>query len=414
MTKTKTKTKIWTIVALTITFVIGILGGVWLSSDKPQTSSATMQDAEEAYAHEDYVRTFEILLPLAKAGEPLAEYRIGMMLNSGVGVEQNVDKAIPWLRLAVKSNVAGARDALGNIYVERAQHAELIANEISNYQHAADLGATEAHAVLGSYFLIGQGVPKDYDKALSLLELAAGQQDARALTNLGFMYATGAGVTHNDTRAFEYYLQAAELGLVRAQLAVGMFLETGRGVGMNLAEATRWFLNAASAGDESAAARLGSLIANDHVSPPGNVAAANLVKAAAIKGEIAALDWLKRKSETGDSFALGRLSEIYLDSNGVNIDLPKGLALLQRGAEAGDGLSQLELSRRYGSGNDFEQDYVAAHQWANLAASSGNTEAIELRGIYANLMTPEQIEAAQARAREWTAARTEATEGAQN
>ena len=103
-----TKARIWTIIALMATFAAGILGGAWLFSDRPQSRSATMQDAEEAYAREDYAQTFEILLPLAKAGEPLAEYRIGMMLNSGTGVERDVDEAITWLQRAVTSDVTGA------------------------------------------------------------------------------------------------------------------------------------------------------------------------------------------------------------------------------------------------------------------------------------------------------------------
>ena len=49
------------------------------------------------------------------------------------------------------------------------------------------------------------------------------------------------------------------------------------------------------------------------------------------------------------------------------------------------------------------QDYVAAHQWANIAATDGNEAAVKMRDNLSKLMTREQIADAQKKAREWIA-----------
>ena len=55
----------------------------------------------------------------------------------------------------------------------------------------------------------------------------------------------------------------------------------------------------------------------------------------------------------------------------------------------------------YDNGEGVPQDYVTAHMWFNLAAASGNKDAVKARDIVAAQMTPAQIAEAQKLAREW-------------
>ena len=57
----------------------------------------------------------------------------------------------------------------------------------------------------------------------------------------------------------------------------------------------------------------------------------------------------------------------------------------------------------YGDGQGVTQDYVLAHMWWNIAASSGDKDATKNRDLVAKQMSPSQIEKAQDMAREWTA-----------
>ncbi|MTW16520.1 hypothetical protein GJ689_09885 [Rhodoplanes serenus] len=60
-----------------------------------------------------------------------------------------------------------------------------------------------------------------------------------------------------------------------------------------------------------------------------------------------------------------------------------------------------QLGMMYSTGSTMEPDYVSAHKWFNLAAMSGDKEAIRLRREIATLMTEAEIAAAQRAARAW-------------
>ncbi len=78
-------------------------------------------------------------------------------------------------------------------------------------------------------------------------------------------------------------------------------------------------------------------------------------------------------------------------------------------AEQGDAKAQYNLGVMYGNGEDVPQDYVQAHMWFDLAASSippgppgeGRDSAVNNRDIVAKVMTPAQISEAEKLAREW-------------
>ena len=94
-------------------------------------------------------------------------------------------------------------------------------------------------------------------------------------------------------------------------------------------------------------------------------------------------------------------------------DLQKGLDAANRGdfatalrewqplAEQGDASAQNNLGFMYVYGKGVLQDYVRAHMWFNIAASSGGSKnSSKSRDNVAKKMTPSQIETAQKLARE--------------
>ena len=68
-------------------------------------------------------------------------------------------------------------------------------------------------------------------------------------------------------------------------------------------------------------------------------------------------------------------------------------------AEQGDARAQYNLGFMYDDGKGVIQDNAYAHMWYNIAASSGDKEAVEQRDNVAKKMTPSQIETAQKLAR---------------
>ena len=94
-------------------------------------------------------------------------------------------------------------------------------------------------------------------------------------------------------------------------------------------------------------------------------------------------------------------------------DLQKGLDAVNRGdfatalrewrplAEQGDASAQNNLGFMYVYGKGVLQDYVRAHMWFNIAASSGGSKnSSKSRDNVAKKMTPSQVEKAQKLARE--------------
>lgn len=70
-------------------------------------------------------------------------------------------------------------------------------------------------------------------------------------------------------------------------------------------------------------------------------------------------------------------------------------------AEAGIAESQYDLGILYSTGQGLPLDYVAAHQWFNLAALRGVPEARDLRADLADQMSKEDVAEALRRARAW-------------
>jgi len=105
---------------------------------------------------------------------------------------------------------------------------------------------------------------------------------------------------------------------------------------------------------------------------------------------------------------------VILGSVGVSwsADFQKGLNAYQSGdyatalrewtplAKQGHAKSQFNLGGMYGNGQGVLQDYVRAHMWWNIAAISGDRNAVKNRDIVAKQMTSSQLETAQKLARE--------------
>ena len=69
-------------------------------------------------------------------------------------------------------------------------------------------------------------------------------------------------------------------------------------------------------------------------------------------------------------------------------------------AKQGYAYAQNNLARMYYLGTGVPKDYVFAYMWANIAASSGDKNAVNGRDIVAKKMTPADISTAQKLARE--------------
>jgi localization factor PodJL len=152
----------------------------------------------------------------AAAGNPAAEFEIGMRYSEGRGVPANLELAVQW------------------------------------FERAADKGLAPALYRLGSLYEKGLGVKKDLEKARQLYITGADKGNAKAIHNLAVLYAEGIDGKPDYRTAAQWFRKAADKGVADSQYNLGILYARGIGVDQNLAESYKWFALAAQQGDQDA------------------------------------------------------------------------------------------------------------------------------------------------------------------
>jgi TPR repeat protein len=147
-----------------------------------------LQDAVAAIHRKDYPTAVRLLEPLAKAGNPLAQTRLGLLYYHGHGVRESDAAAVQWFERAARQGLAEAQFQLGNMYayglapLPPEQDPSRLAAQW--YFEAARQGHAEAQYSLGILFLTGSGVELSATEARKWIERAAAQGHADAKSYL--------------------------------------------------------------------------------------------------------------------------------------------------------------------------------------------------------------------------------------
>lgn len=122
---------------------------------------------------------------------------------------------------------------------------------------------------LAYQYEMGDGVPQDYGRAVSLyreaIDLAKAEQKdmfkngSAAKCNLADKYEHGVGVPQNYKQALYWYIKAAEQENHVAQYSLGNMYKDGRGVPQDLELARAWFAKSAAHGYEPAQIALANI-----------------------------------------------------------------------------------------------------------------------------------------------------------
>jgi TPR repeat protein len=155
----------------------------------------------------------------ARAGDPIAQYRLGTLYALGQGVQQDY------------------------------QHAAQL------FKTSADGGVAEAQYDIAVMYGEGLGIGRDPNVAVEWYQKAAAQGNANAAFNLGVAYSNGVGVQQNMDQAAQWFGRAAAAGIVNAQFNLGLLYERGDGVPVSPLEAYAWYNAAAAQGDSGAGQR---------------------------------------------------------------------------------------------------------------------------------------------------------------
>ena len=170
------------------------------------------EDAIAAYDEGDYKRAARLFEPLAKHGDAVAQYNLGRMYDTGLGVARNYKEAARWYGLAAAQDLASAQDYLGMLYQDGVGVVQDHKEAFRLYGLAAAQGNRHAQFKLGEMFEDGRNVARDYKEAARLYGLAAAQGFAGGQNYLGMLYESGKGVAQDYKEAARLYGLAAAQG----------------------------------------------------------------------------------------------------------------------------------------------------------------------------------------------------------
>jgi TPR repeat protein len=186
----------------------------WLSLTSAALAGQ-LEDADFAFRAGDFVTAADLYRPIATQGEPVAQFRLGVLYEEGKGITKDSREAIRWYVVASQDS-SEATFRLARLYhdgrgVPRnyglARRWYRVAAQQDNAKAMVNLGAMNAH---------GEGGPRDYRKALKLFARAAQRGDDTAKNNIGLMYLKGLGVARDIVRALHWFTLAAAHGNAEA------------------------------------------------------------------------------------------------------------------------------------------------------------------------------------------------------
>jgi len=115
----------------------------------------------------------------------------------------------------------------------------------------------------------------------------------------------------------------------------------------------------------------------------------------------AAKEW-RPLADQGDPAVQFNLGLLYLDGQGVPMDLDQAVKWFTRSAEQGYDKAQLNLGAMYSVGKGVKRDYVQAYKWLNICASQGNAKCAAQRDLVAKKLSASKLSSAQHLASAWT------------
>ena len=227
---------------------------------------------------------------------------------------------------------------------------------------AADKGDPQAEFFLARHYAHGQGVPRNYTKAVQYLRQSADQGYAPAQTGLGSCYAHGEGVDQDYDQAVQWYLKAAAQNDPLAEFCLGHAYANGVGKPKNKNAAVSWWQKAADQGQVDAEYALGQVYFYGEYS--GDTNHVNYARAA---------QWFRKAAEQNYAPAMSSLGYMYLYSVGLEQDWTKALQWNRRAAELDDAAGQENLGQMYENAEGgLPRDLVQAYKWFWLSEQHGN------------------------------------------
>lgn len=338
-------------------FTISLNAAVSLPSDSSASLPAEVEgpakEAMDAFQAGRHAKGVELAKPLAEQGNAEALYLMGFAHESGQGAEADKDKALDFYRKAAAAKHKDAVYRLSFILLASEKEEERDQARLA-LETAAKDDPSVAARILGEAYLRGRLTPAaDPDKAVFWWKRAADAGDIPSLLLIARFYEGQFGFPElkNTKEALAHYAKAAGLGNPGAMAALGSRLLSGEEKNRDEKKGREWLKKAVEAKEYSAYLALGDYEEN-------------------VKKDLkAALAEYERGKDVGQIDCILRTADFYIEGKGVEKDVTRGLALLDKAAEAGNPVASFRLAVQSLSG---EKPNLLVGYGHLLKAATGN------------------------------------------
>ena len=250
------------------------------------------------------------------------------VVNVCNGKQEKVDKDDLAFQEASELSKAGQKERAFEMYLELAR---------KDY--------TDSKLIVGSLYLEGIGVEKNFKKAEHwLLEYANERRDPEIYFILGELFYDFDEPERDYKKAAMYFKESAELGYIEAQTRLSEMYTKGEGVLQDYTQSRYW---------------------------------------------------LEKAAQNGGANAMVLLGNIYRNGQGVKKDVKRSFDYYLSAAKKGNLLGQLMVSILYSTGEGVLQSDIKAYMWANLAHYNGYKDGEKLKREIKASMTMEAVIRAQ-------------------
>ena len=323
------------------------------SAALPTAADGPSKEAMEAFQAGRHAKAVELAKPLADQGNAEALYLLGFAHESGKGAEGSKDKALEYYR---KAAALKYKDAIYRLsFILLASEKEEERNQAREaLESAAKDDPTVAARILGEAYLRGRLTPTaDPDKAIFWWKSAADAGDIPSLLLTARFYEGQFGFPElkDSKESLAAYSKAAGLGDAGAMAALGSRLLSGDEKIRDEKKGREWLKKAVAAKEYSAYLALGDYEEN-------------------VKKDLkAALAEYERGKDVGQIDCILRTADFYIQGKGVEKDVARGTALLEKAAEAGNPAANFRLAVQALSTE--KPDLLVGYKHL-LAAANGN------------------------------------------
>lgn len=204
---------------------------------------------------------------------PLAQFMLGMMHDSGWGRPKDAAVACDWYAKAALARIPAAEDRAAACLLRGQAGDGAARRALDLYLRAAAGGHLISLCAASDLHMQGRGLPKDVETGLRLCAQAAQAGSPPAMMKMASYYRGHPDVVASPEAARFWLQQAAERGVNEARYRLAIMLSQGEGGAPDLPAALHWMESAAAEGYAPAYLPTATLYANQPPQPDNGLPA---------------------------------------------------------------------------------------------------------------------------------------------